>query len=218
MIFSAKTSLLLALVAVACSPLRTSPHDEKHQLELTMHEVQTNLDDLRHDINCFQTELQIVEGRIKYFENALASLKQQDIEKQQAKIDQISHQLQGLEKKWSSWEKMRSGGKEELDQLSQHASETNASLTQFKDRIEELEKEILGQNRRLEALSKVKGNLESLAKSLKGVGGKTYTVRSGDTLDKIAKENHTSIEKIKKLNNLDQDLIVVDQELKIPVE
>src|SRR3989344_6054935 len=91
---------LFLLVLAGCSPLRTSPHDEHHQWELTVHEVQTNLDDLRHDINCFQTELQILDGRIKYFENALTALKQQDLEKQQVKIDQISHQLHLLEKKW----------------------------------------------------------------------------------------------------------------------
>lgn len=212
------TVFILSLVGVACSPLRTSPHDEKHRLELTMHEVQTNLDDVRHDINCFQTELQIIEGRIKYFENALASLKQQDIEKQQAKIDQISHQIQALEKKWSSWEKSSHNGKEEIDMLSKYASESNISLAQFKERIEELEQEILGQNRRIDALAKVKGNLDSLAKSLKTDINKSYRVRSGDTLEKIAKEHKTTIDKIKKLNHLEQDLIVVGQELKIPVD
>lgn len=216
--FSRNAFFLIGLMGAACSPLRTSPHDEKHQLELTMHEVQTNLDDLRHDINCFQTELQIVEGRIKYFENALASLKQQDIEKHQTKIDQISHQIQSLEKKWSSWEKTSHNGKEELTQLSKYASETNSSLAQFKERIEELEQEILGQNRRIEALAKVKGNLDSLAKSLKGDISKSYKIRSGDTLEKIAKEHKTTIDKIKKLNHLEQDLIVVGQELKIPTD
>ena len=93
------------VLCASCSPLKSSPNDGKHQLELTLHEVQTNLDDLRHDINCFQTELQIVDGRIKYFENTLATLKQHDLEKQQAKIDQISAQIQALEKKWLALER-----------------------------------------------------------------------------------------------------------------
>ena len=37
----------------SCSPMKSSPKEEKHQMELTLHEVQTNLDDLRHDLNCF---------------------------------------------------------------------------------------------------------------------------------------------------------------------
>ena len=210
--------LLLPLLFAGCSPLRTSPHDERHQWELTVHEVQTNLDDLRHDINCFQTEQQILDGRIKYFENALASLKQQDLEKQQAKIDQISHQLHQLEKSWTSFEKSQEGGKEELGHLTSHANETSMALAQFKGRIEELEREILLQNRRLEALSKVKGNLETLAKSLKGGGVKIYKVRPGDSLEKIAKAHKTEVDRIKQLNHLEQDLIVVDQELKIPAD
>lgn len=213
-----RPAFLLLIILAGCSPLKTSPHDEKHQLELTIHEVQTNLDDLRHDINCFQTELQILDGRIKYFENAVASLKQQDLEKQQAKIEQISHQVHQLEKKWGSLEKSESGGKETLEHLSAHANETNTALSQFKNRIEELENSILSQNRRLEALSKVKGNLETLAKSLKGEGYKTYKVKPGDSLEKIAKAHKTGVDLIKKLNHLDQDLIVVGQELKIPTD
>jgi LysM repeat protein len=201
----------------SCSPLRTSPHDDKHQWELKLHEVQTNMEDLRHDTNCFQTELQILEGRIKYNENAIATLKQQDIEKQQAKIDQILRDLSLLEKKWSTHEKATAGGKSELQQLSSYANETSVSLAQFKDRIQELEQEILSQNKRFEELAKVKGSIDSLAKSLKG-SHKLYKVKPGDTLDKIAQAHHTKVEKIKKMNDLEKDLIVVGQELKIPIE
>ncbi|HSX10410.1 MAG TPA: LysM peptidoglycan-binding domain-containing protein [Chlamydiales bacterium] len=209
---------LTLLIAPSCSPLRSSPNDEKHQLELTLHEVQTNLDDLRHDINCFQTELQILDGRIKYYENTLASLKQHDLEKHQAKIEQISQQIQNLEKKWASLEKGQQGDMSELRELSSHANETTAALSQFRDRISELEGEILSQNRRFDELAKLKGNIETLAKGLGAGSFKIYKVKSGDSLEKIARVHKTNVEQIKKLNNLEQDLIVVGQELKIPNE
>ncbi len=210
---------LLAILALlpACSPLKSSPNDQKHQLELTLHEVQTNLDDLRHDINCFQTELQILDGRIKYYENTLASLKQNDLEKQQTKIDLLSQQVQNLERKWSAFDKVQQGDTQELHSLSSHANETTAALTQFKDRIAELEQELLTQNRRFEELGKLKGHIETLAKTYSGEF-KLYKVKPGDSLEKIARANKTAVEKIKKLNDLDQDLIVVGQELKIPIE
>jgi len=201
----------------SCSPLRTSFNDEKHQWELKLHEVLTNLDDLKHDINCFQTEIQILDGRIKYYENALASLKQQDIEKQQVKIEQIVRDLNALEKKWSSYEKSQDGTKGDMQQLASHANETTTALSQFKNRIQELEQDILSQNRRFEDLAKLKGNLESIAKSIKPAY-KIYKVRPGDSLKKIASAHHTKVDRIKKLNDLEQDLIVVDQELKIPNE
>jgi LysM repeat protein len=192
--------MLLGLLP-GCSPLKSSPNDQKHQLELTLHEVQTNLDDLKHNINCFQTELQILDGRIKYYENTLASLKQHDLEKQQTKIDLLTHQIQTLEKKWASFEKVQQGDTQELKTLSSHANETTAALTQFKDRIGELEQELFSQ--------KMKGL---------SVQTKVYKVKAGDSLEKIARANKTEVEKIKKLNALELDLIVVGQELKIPIE
>lgn len=207
----------LALLLPCCSPLRSSPNDEKHQLELTLHEVQTNLDDLRHDINCFQTELQILDGRIKYYENTLASLKQNDLEKQQAKLEQLSQQVQQFEKKWTSFDKNSQQAAKELKDLSSHANETSAALTQFKDRISELEEGIFSQNRKFDELAKLKGNIETLAKGISG-DFKIYKVKPGDSLEKIARAHKTAVEKIKKLNDLEQDLIVTGQQLKIPVE
>jgi len=211
------TILFPLLFCASCSPLLTSPHDEKHQWELKLHEVQTNLDDLKHDINCFQTEIQILDGRIKYYENALATLKQQDIEKQQAKIEQMAREVSVLEKKWSTFEKLQDGAKVDMQQLASHANETTSALSQFKSRLQELEQDILSQNRRFDEVAKLKGSLEAIAKSFKPAF-KTYKVRPGDSLEKIASAHHTKVERIKKLNDLEKDLIVVDQELKIPLE
>jgi chromosome segregation ATPase len=175
------------------------------------------LDDLRHDINCFQTELQILDGRIKYYENTLSSLKQHDLEKQQAKIEQLTGQIQSLEKKWLTLEKNQTGEIAELETLSSHANETTAALAQFKNRINELEGEIHLQNRRFDEVAKLKGHIEYLAKGFQGEF-KLYRVKPGDSLEKIARTHKTAVEKIKKLNSLDQDLIVAGQELKIPIE
>ena len=82
------TALSIAFFS-SCSPLKSSPKEEKHQLELTLHEVQTNLDDLRHDINCFQTELQIVDGKIKHQEKISSMIKNQYIEKYQDILIQL---------------------------------------------------------------------------------------------------------------------------------
>lgn len=207
---------LLGLLS-CCSPLRPSPNDEKHQMELTLHAVQTNLDDVRHDINCFQTELQILEGRIKYYENTLASLKQNDLEKQQQKIEQLTQQLQQFEKKWATFEKSNTEAVKELKTLSAHANETTAALTQFKDRMGELEEGIFAQNRKFDELSKLKGTIENLARGFSG-DYKIYKVKPGDSLEKIARAHKTAVEKIKKLNDLEQDLIVTGQQLKIPVD
>lgn len=210
----------LAALAAACSPLKSSPQDEKHQLELTLHEMQTSLDDVRHDLNCFQTELQILDGRIKYYENALTSLKQQDLEKQQSRIDSLTQQIAALEKKWGSFEHTNENGIHDLQQLTSHANETRAAMAQLKNRIGELEKELEAHSSRFEEIAKLKGHFEGLAKHLNAASSekKIYRVRPGDTLEKIARFHNTTSDRIKKANDLGQDLIVVGQELVIPDE
>jgi LysM repeat protein len=47
-------------------------------------------------------------------------------------------------------------------------------------------------------------------------GEQLYTVKSGDALIKIAAEHHTTVNAIKRLNNLSTDRIVVGQKLKLP--
>jgi lysophospholipase L1-like esterase len=46
--------------------------------------------------------------------------------------------------------------------------------------------------------------------------GKTYTVKSGDTLSKIAQKYHVSIASLKRKNKLKGDMIRIGQKLKIP--
>jgi LysM repeat protein len=47
-------------------------------------------------------------------------------------------------------------------------------------------------------------------------GGRTYVVKRGDTLTKIAQQHGVTVSALKDLNGLVTDLIVVDQKLKLP--
>lgn len=49
-----------------------------------------------------------------------------------------------------------------------------------------------------------------------GTGGEVYTVKSGDTLTRIAAHYHTTVKAIRAENNLTTDRIKVGQKLKIP--
>lgn len=202
-----------AAVFTACSPLKSSPHEEKHQMELTLHEVQTNLDDVRHDLNCYQTEQQILDDRINSQENAMLELKRQYLEKQLSKIENLYNQISMLEKKITNLEELNHSTTSDVKSLIKHANETSAALSQYKGKIHEIESTIQGQDQKFHEVAKLRTLLERISSS---GNYETYTVKSGDSLEKIAKVHQTHVEAIKRLNHLKDDLIVIGQELKIP--
>ena len=59
------------------------------------------------------------------------------------------------------------------------------------------------------------GKFTTPTKSIQTTSEKFYTVKVGDTLSKIAKENKTTVEKIQKDNNLKSTLIQINQKLKL---
>ena len=210
--------VVASLFVASCTPIKTSSKDEKHQMELTLHEVQINVDDLRHDLNCFKTDLQIIEGKLKTQENQVESVKQNQIANTILKIDAISEKIKAVESKLSSMDKKQEAEIIDIEKLSFYAKEVNLSLMQYKDKILDLERNVISQNKRYEEVNKLKDTLEAIASSLKISSDSfyTYKVKAGDSLKKIAKINKTSVDQIKKSNNLDLDLIVIGQELKIP--
>lgn len=220
MILSLRIKKPLMVIAIlftaSCSPLKSSPKEEKHQLELTLHNLQTHLDDQQRDLNCFQTELQILDGRIKYYENALTTLKQREIESHQSKIEKLKEQITALEHRLSHFEHLHKSDSSDVQNLLGHANETSSALTQFKERLIELEQEMQNQNKRFAELSKMKKHFETIAKQLRQTNGKQHTVKPGDSLEKLARFYKVSVESIKRVNGLNQDLIVVGQELQIP--
>jgi hypothetical protein len=210
--------VLLVLSASSCSPIKSSPYGGGMQLELTLHEVKTNLEDLRHEMNSSKAEMMIFDARIKHYEGILAQIKSIDLQEEKRKLDKVSHSLANLEKIAFATEKAKTSEFEEIKHLSHHAKEMTIALSQCKSRIEELEKELIAGQKKFEEVARLKGNIDSLVKTFRGADFKSYKVKNGDSLEKIAKSNRTTVEKIKKLNQMDQDLIVVGQELQIPNE
>ena len=197
---------------IGCSALSSSK-GEKHQMELSLHKMRTEVEDVKHDLNTYQIEHYVIEGKLADQEQLIATLRQQVAELISGKSSSLSQELQNLEKKLHQLSKKQEKMGTDIQQLGSHANDTTTALSQYKEKILHLENLIHAQNLQLQEACKVK---EALAKLSQLESGKIYTVQSGDSLEKIARQSHTTVEEIKKLNKMTSDLIVVDQQLYLP--
>ncbi len=149
--------------------------------DAAIEEIRTEIADLRHAIHGTEVEIKLIEERLEH----------QD-------------ENPSMEKKIASLEKTIEKMNTELRALMAYASQTTASLSQYKDHISQID-------RRLEEIGRLRSTLSQLSKS-----EKTHLVKSGDSLEKIARLHAVSIEAIKRENNLSSDRIIIGQELKIP--
>lgn len=89
-----------------------------------------------------------------------------------------------------------------------------ADLRQIAQKASDLEQSLLSQSEKLGEVSKLKSTLTSISQAMKPQKS-TYRVQSGDSLEKIARHNRTTVETIKRLNHLKSDKITVGQELQL---
>ena len=182
-------------------------------MELSLHKVRTEVEDVKHDLNTYEIEHHVIEGKLIDQEQTIASLRHQVAELKSGKLDSFVQELQNLDKKIHQISKKQDKIATDIRQLSSHANDTTTALAQYKDKIAQFEKAIQGQNLQLSEIQKIKDGITKLAEA---ESGKSYIVKSGDSLEKIARDHHTSVEKIKQINGMTSDLIVVDQQLSLP--
>lgn len=167
---------------------------------------------MKHALHTYQVELNILDEKLKTQNQSVNSLKTQS---KSPLLEQLGQKMALLEKKLSHFEAVQEKIAADLRQL-------NQNLTKSQDRFVQFEKEIAAQNSRLDEVVKLKSTLNSISKAISpkassdDVNERTYKVKGGDSLEKIARAHHTSVSMLKKLNQIDNDRIQVDQILKLP--
>lgn len=204
--------ILFSFSLTSCSMMGSSPKEEKHQLELTLHRIRTDLEEIKHDMTSYQMQLQILEGKITAGDDLIAAVKERLQETQRVAWNQLEYQISLLEKKSKTIETQNENLVTQLSQLQQYANDTTKALIQYKDKIKDLEKLVASNQENIEQIKIRKSTTAKTDRPLK-----TYVVRPGDSLDKIARIHETSTDELKKLNQLSHDLIIVGQELLVPV-
>ncbi len=192
-----------------------STREETHKTEITLHKMRTEVEDLKHDLNTSDIELHILEGKLLDQEEELHALKEQLVDEQNNKLQELQHALLTFNKKITTLEKKQEELNADIKHLVTHANDTTTALSQYKEKIYEIEKHVLSQNKKFEEVAKVKKTLESLSSEQK-IEFITYVIREGDSLQKISKQFSVPIEELKKINHLKDDLIFSGQTLHIP--
>lgn len=123
------------------------------------------------------------------------------LEEQIAKL-KFSPSTNPLEARVRHLEKALETIESNLQRLGTHANQTTQSLQQHQKRLDEI--------------SKLKGTLNSISQAIANPRATTYKVRSGDSLEKIARRCNTSVGTLKKMNQLTSNTIQIGQELKVP--
>jgi len=208
-----KNFLILPLILLTGCASLSSSKGEKHQMELSLHKVRTEVEDIKHDLNTYEIEHHVLEGKLIDQEQTIAALKQQIGELKSGKLESFLQELQTLEKNLHQLSKKQDKIVSDIRQLSSHANDTTTALSQYKDKIAQFEKSITFQNQQINELIKIK---DGVAKLTQLENQKVYTVKSGDSLEKIARQHGTNVEELKKLNQMTTDLIVIDQLLILP--
>jgi Mg2+ and Co2+ transporter CorA len=188
-------------------------------------EIRNSLESLKHAVNNQEVEIHIFDEKLKNFDEIIESMRDQfsDAGKQQKEL--VKGNCASLEAKIMALETTSKGLINDLRQFKTHSNETTDLLNQYRQKFRDLETSIDQQNQNIEHLQAAMQSLmeamhvkhQNLTPaSATPVSGRTYKVKSGDSLEKIARAHQTTIQAIKQANQLTNDKIVVGKTLVIP--
>lgn len=214
----------IALLCAASAHAAYNRYGKQEETSATLREVLVALDDLRHEVRNHEAEIRTYEEKTQNLEEIIDSLRKQVNDGLQAMRESLKNHTSALDAKMANQE---SASKGLTANLQNHASDSAAALTDYKKRIADLEKTIDIQSRNIENLQMaLKSMTEALQvkepfqkepiQEVSKPTDKIYRVQPGDSLDKIARKNQTTVKKIKELNNLTRDQINVGQKLYMP--
>lgn len=207
----------MGAIAVDATPNRYSDQDGG----VPTQKMQSSLDSCRLQIANHDTELKMFENKLDNFETILEAFNQQidDLGKNQKDILKKSGETAGG--KFQNLESTQKKMIEDLKKLQSHSNDASTSLIQSTQKLAELEKVINIQNQTIDQLKATVKVLMDLIQDKsgfaadQGTSGKTYKIQPGDNLEKIAKAQQTTVQKLKEWNGLTTDKIVVGKVLKI---
>jgi LysM repeat protein len=142
-----------------------------------------------------RTEIADVKHTLHGTEVELRLLEEKIDSQEGGHVVKLQEQIATLQRKLAALERVQEKMVADIRTLSTHANQTSTSLSHYRDKIQELDRH--------------KTDTPRLKSG-------RYTVKSGDTLEKIARKHDVSIEELKRANQLESDRILLGQDLVIP--
>lgn len=184
-------------------------------------------DELRYELGNCATEIQRLQERNDNLSERFEELQQELSKSKESANGNLQTRLAKLETTLQSLT-------EDVKAIKNHSNQTATALAQYRQSLTDLEKNSSSQRDNVVNLESAMHSLmdlyqpkgSSISKAIAAVNDtsiaaspvkRSYKVKSGDTLDKIARENKTTVQELKRCNQLKKDdLIIVDQELALP--
>jgi LysM repeat protein len=198
--------ICLALAIPSFSPLNAA--------QMVYYAAPPPMDALKNQVNNHSAELHTFQQRLENFQEILDTLHEQFYEQGKSQKQQLKKETASLEIKIASLENMAKDLSLDMKQLQAHANETAASLQVAKQKLAQ------GEERAEHLQAVIQTLMEALQVKLDlsptAMNGKTYQVKSGDNLEKIARAHGKTVQAIKALNQMSSDKIIVGKTLQIP--
>ncbi len=198
----------------------------EQQNTTALKEMRDSLETMKHTIRNQETEIRTFEERLESLDSIIDSLRDQLSDTSKSHKEQLKGNTTSLESKLTGVETSIKGILADLKQFQAYSTEASATLLVYQKKITDMEKAIALQNQNMDDMQAAIKSMADLLQIKSGGttktvtssdgGYQTYTIRDGDSLDKIARANLTTIKVIKELNGLTSDRIVVGKQLKLP--
>lgn len=215
-------AVLLALPFLLSAVPGQAPRDN---LNATLNQLRTSVVDLKNNVQNHETEIRTFEEKLHTQESSFEALREQLVAASEELHVLTKNNSVNLESKVASLDTGLNGLVADVRQMKTQANDTVTVISQYKQKLGEIEKLIDAQNQHM---AQLEAALKSMMAVIQGssdaspssqsvtLSGNTYKVQPGDTLDKIAKKHNVSLKALKDANQLANDRIIVGQNLKIP--
>ncbi len=203
-----RTCLIVLLALYCACPIHARPQSGFYS-EPALDELRIEIDDLKAAFKTTQVELNLLDERLKKQDNLKGNLAIKE-------TNSVTLQLSALERKVANLEKT-------LEKVANDLRTLSSTASQALSKIQGVELDLVSHDKRLDEVAKLKGTLTNISKAIsqKSVSestssAKSYRVKAGDSLEKIARSHSISVDTLRKLNALSNDKILIGQELRLP--